>query len=280
MSGLEHGIVDNSDDVVNAMGDVGTSLIEHFRNVVGVHSDSTEAAEIGGFFDSGLWHSIRDHSGPILDTVKNLGNSVMDTLGFSLDGFGLGENFMNQFNLGLESGGHAMSDDAQKLYDKAVLRLLDTMPVGSTYADAEALLAKQTVASQAAAYETAQAKAGYMTTKEKSIAASIISKLDSSATWKDAVNALKNSGLFNDKEIEEYVETLKKSSDKAEEIVDNVTETVDPLQEALNRAKELSSKFSEAKKTFDEYYQLLQDGFLDPDDFVSLYKTLLSEYAE
>ena len=300
-SGLSSGILSGRKDVIKSLNSVGTDMIESFRNVVGVHSDSTETKEIGGFLDTGLISGIQEKAPAVFDAITNFGSSIMERFGISLDGKGIAETFLGDFQTGIEEADEIefTNESAKEAYKRMLERAASRGKFLASEQGKAGLTSEEIIganeASRLAAAAAARAQgikmvyqSGTLNSYDEkvvrdekfSIADSILSSLGSDATWDDIRKALRTSNKFSNKDIEEYVEHIKENGEKAEEINDATEAAIDPLQQALEHARELSSKFSEAKKQFDEIHSLYKEGFLGINNFTMLYGDILDQYPE
>ena len=91
MLGLNNGIADESDGVLETVGEVGADIIEGFCDLMGIHSPSDVFYEIGKFICEGLNIGVEENSGGVLDTIEDVGTSMVDT--FTTTGTESGEGF-------------------------------------------------------------------------------------------------------------------------------------------------------------------------------------------
>lgn len=286
--GLENGITDGDKKLSKTMRNIGNNMLESFRDVVGVHSESTETHSISGFMGLGLMNGLKEKAPEIYSVVESIADGVMNIFGLKLDGDSLAKDFMGDFQNGLveSTGPEFTSEAAKRAYERMLNNALSKKSFGSTESEAS-IAAAQIQARKNAEKRNALIKGmeeGKLNNSDlTSIADSIIAEMDESSTLDDVVAALKKSELFDTKQIQEYVEMLKSGNGEMSESISDADSTeviIDPLQAALERARELSSKFSEAKKEFDEIYGYYKDDFLNINDFTVLYGDILSSYPE
>lgn len=84
LKGLWDGIFSVKDWIVEKVKGLGSSIIEGFKNVFGIHSPSTVMAEQGKYLDQGLVQGLEANKGLVLTSVNNLGNETVDQLKASI----------------------------------------------------------------------------------------------------------------------------------------------------------------------------------------------------
>lgn len=96
--GIYNGIQDTLKKLSDAAGQASSWLINAFKSALGIHSPSTEGAELGYWFDAGVAQGITNNSGLAEDAAGNLGLAVYTGADDALDGMGtqLGEDFVEE----------------------------------------------------------------------------------------------------------------------------------------------------------------------------------------
>lgn len=96
--GIYNGIQDTVKKLSEAAGKASNWLINAFKDALGIHSPSTEGAELGYWFDAGVAHGIVNNSGLAEDAASDLGLAVYTGADDALDGKGtlLGEGFVDE----------------------------------------------------------------------------------------------------------------------------------------------------------------------------------------
>lgn len=72
ISGFLNGLKDGATSVLSFIWDLGSKIIETICNVLGIHSPSTEFAEVGQYSMEGFLQGIQNGFGSILETLKNI----------------------------------------------------------------------------------------------------------------------------------------------------------------------------------------------------------------
>lgn len=78
VDGLVLGLKGAASKILAAMGQLGRDLLAAIKEVLGIHSPSTEAEAIGGHFIQGLVNGLQNGLGAVLDVVKGLATRVID----------------------------------------------------------------------------------------------------------------------------------------------------------------------------------------------------------
>ena len=79
--GLVNGLKGGAEKVWNAIVSIGTGILTKIKDVLGIHSPSTEFYEIGKFIVIGLFNGISDTIGIVWRLVKNIGIKLAEYLG-------------------------------------------------------------------------------------------------------------------------------------------------------------------------------------------------------
>lgn len=96
--GIYNGIQNTLKRLSEAAGKASNWLINAFKDALGIHSPSTEGAELGYWFDAGVAQGIVNNSGVAEDAAGDLGLAVYTGADDALDGKGtlLGEGFVDE----------------------------------------------------------------------------------------------------------------------------------------------------------------------------------------
>lgn len=96
--GIYNGIQNTLKRLSEAAGKASNWLINAFKDALGIHSPSTEGAELGYWFDAGVAQGIVNNSGAAEDAAGDLGLAVYTGADDALDGKGtlLGEGFVDE----------------------------------------------------------------------------------------------------------------------------------------------------------------------------------------
>lgn len=96
--GIYNGIQNTLKRLSEAAGKASNWLINAFKDALGIHSPSTEGAELGYWFDAGVAQGIDNNSGLAEDAAGDLGLAVYTGADDALDGKGtlLGEGFVDE----------------------------------------------------------------------------------------------------------------------------------------------------------------------------------------
>lgn len=79
IDGLKNGLGDGATQVIESIMELGRSLLTKIKEVLGIHSPSTEFFEIGTNIIEGLINGIVEGAAKIFTTIKDIGSSVIDT---------------------------------------------------------------------------------------------------------------------------------------------------------------------------------------------------------
>lgn len=96
--GIYNGIKNTLKKLSKAAGQASDWLINAFKDALGIHSPSTEGAELGYWFDAGVAQGITDNTDMAEDAAGDLGLAVYDGADDALDGKGtqLGTDFVDE----------------------------------------------------------------------------------------------------------------------------------------------------------------------------------------
>lgn len=96
--GIYNGIKNTLKKLSKAAGQASNWLINAFKDALGIHSPSTEGAELGYWFDAGVAQGITDNTDMAEDAAGDLGLAVYDGADDALDGKGtqLGTDFVDE----------------------------------------------------------------------------------------------------------------------------------------------------------------------------------------
>lgn len=110
--GIYNGIKNTLKKLSEAAGKASNWLINAFMDALGIHSPSTEGAELGYWFDAGVAQGIVNNSGAAEDAAGDLGLAVYNGADDALDGKGelLGEGFVDETVDALTSNMNRISD--------------------------------------------------------------------------------------------------------------------------------------------------------------------------
>lgn len=110
--GIYNGIKNTLKKLSEAAGKASNWLINAFKDALGIHSPSTEGAELGYWFDAGVAQGIVNNSGAAEDVAGDLGLAVYNGADDALDGKGelLGEGFVDETVDALTSNMNRISD--------------------------------------------------------------------------------------------------------------------------------------------------------------------------
>lgn len=111
IEGLKNGIASMKQKVVDSVSNIGDSVISGLKDLLGIHSPSTVAEEIGKFFDEGLANGLTDSVKEIKNAVGNIAAEALSTLTEKADGFQSGgEMLMEKFGSGMKNSNGAIKD--------------------------------------------------------------------------------------------------------------------------------------------------------------------------
>lgn len=110
--GIYNGIQNTLKRLSEAAGKASNWLINAFKDALGIHSPSTEGAELGYWFDAGVAQGIVNNSGAAEDAAGDLGLAVYTGADDALDGKGtlLGEGFVDETVDALKNNMNRISD--------------------------------------------------------------------------------------------------------------------------------------------------------------------------
>lgn len=81
ISGLKNGLKDGINTVPKMLMDLGVSLLNAIKGVLGIHSPSTEFFDVGSNIIAGLLNGIKDGASAVLDVLKQFGSACINVLG-------------------------------------------------------------------------------------------------------------------------------------------------------------------------------------------------------
>lgn len=104
IQGLIDGVNNMIETAKNAVANVGDAVIDKVKNVLGIHSPSTEFAEIGGYIDMGLANGITAFFGYVNDAMDKLVDATK-LKGEEMANYGIdcGTSYVNGIISGLDS---------------------------------------------------------------------------------------------------------------------------------------------------------------------------------
>lgn len=104
IQGLIDGVNNMIETAKNAVANVGDAVIDKVKNVLGIHSPSTEFAEIGGYIDMGLANGITAFLGYVNDAMNKLVDATK-VEGEEMASYGIdcGTSYLNGIISGLDS---------------------------------------------------------------------------------------------------------------------------------------------------------------------------------
>ena len=110
--GIYNGIQNTLKRLSEAAGKASNWLINAFKDALGIHSPSTEGAELGYWLDAGVAQGIANNSGLAEDAAGDLGLAVYTGADDALDGKGtlLGEGFVDETVDALKNNMNRISD--------------------------------------------------------------------------------------------------------------------------------------------------------------------------
>lgn len=110
--GIYNGIQNTLKRLSEAAGKASNWLINAFKDALGIHSPSTEGAELGYWFDAGVAQGIANNSGLAEDAAGDLGLAVYTGADDALDGKGtlLGEGLVDETVDALKNNMNRISD--------------------------------------------------------------------------------------------------------------------------------------------------------------------------
>lgn len=79
IQGLQNGLEDGIESLPNVLATIGEKLLEAIKNVLGIHSPSTEMYEVGQFSIQGLVNGFMDGVSSVLNAVKGIGTAIINT---------------------------------------------------------------------------------------------------------------------------------------------------------------------------------------------------------
>lgn len=104
IQGLIDGVNNMIETAKNAVANVGDAVIDKVKNVLGIHSPSTEFAEIGGYIDMGLANGITAFLGYVNDAMNKLVDATkLKGEGMANYGIDCGTSYVNGIISGLDS---------------------------------------------------------------------------------------------------------------------------------------------------------------------------------
>ena len=80
IEGLKNGLSDGITSIPQILVNIGKSLLDAIKNVLGIHSPSTEMYDVGENTIAGLVNGIKDNASNVLEELKNLGQKCIDTI--------------------------------------------------------------------------------------------------------------------------------------------------------------------------------------------------------
>lgn len=80
IAGLTNGLGDGVEKVKSVVVSIGKTILDAIKNVLGIHSPSTETYEVGTNFIQGFVNGIGNGLSKIVDAVKAIGSKVLDAL--------------------------------------------------------------------------------------------------------------------------------------------------------------------------------------------------------
>lgn len=81
ISGLKNGLKDGIDTVPKMLMDLGLSLLNAIKGVLGIHSPSREMFDVGSNIIAGLLNGIKNGASTVLDVLKQFGSNCIEVLG-------------------------------------------------------------------------------------------------------------------------------------------------------------------------------------------------------
>lgn len=80
IEGLYNGLKDGITKIPGIMIEIGTTILNTIKAVLGIHSPSTEAHEVGTNFIEGLVNGIKDGLSKVAEIIKAVGSTMLDTI--------------------------------------------------------------------------------------------------------------------------------------------------------------------------------------------------------
>ena len=81
LAGLQNGLRDGITSIPQILIEIGKKLLQSIKDVLGIHSPSTEMYEVGKYTIEGLVNGISDGAGTLLNVVKNIFSTIVQTIG-------------------------------------------------------------------------------------------------------------------------------------------------------------------------------------------------------
>ncbi len=92
-TGMENGINDNKQLVIDAVGNVGNDSIDALATATGTHSPSTKTYDIGKYMDEGLGNGIADNANLAIEPMSSVAQSMLTSFKTALEGDAGAEGF-------------------------------------------------------------------------------------------------------------------------------------------------------------------------------------------
>ena len=80
VTGLVNGLISGIKSIASAIGNIASKIIDTLCNILGIHSPSTVAHDIGENVDEGLLNGLKSGLGKIVDFVKGIATKIIDML--------------------------------------------------------------------------------------------------------------------------------------------------------------------------------------------------------
>lgn len=135
IDGLVNGLNDGAQKVWNKAIEIGKSILTAVKNVLGIHSPSTEFFEVGKNIIEGLVNGIKFAVNLVINTIKDIGLLAINVLGSlnSKSAFTTGNGLVGTFAKGIKSGLDTVTDTITKIVS-AISDLLSKIDFGAVFA--------------------------------------------------------------------------------------------------------------------------------------------------
>ena len=121
IAGLKNGFGDGANSFIQKIIDFGRKIIDSIKNVLGIHSPSTEFYEIGTNIISGLINGLQNGVSKVLGFMKDLGKSIAEWFGNRKGGLSFDwSGFMSKFTSGIKKAMSATLGFIKNVFSKCV----------------------------------------------------------------------------------------------------------------------------------------------------------------
>ena len=78
IDGFKNGLKDGITSIPSILIEIGTALLEAIKDILGIHSPSTEMYDVGSNAILGLVNGLKDGAGKVWDTISGVGSKMLD----------------------------------------------------------------------------------------------------------------------------------------------------------------------------------------------------------